>query len=108
MDCKELIDSFNKVGGSLICDYEEKKVFVIGTNLNCKIQPKDYEDLRYLAHTYACSPYKLSHIKTNNPDKIINSDIKSINYYLKNDEIGFRIDYVECFFEDIKKYKYDH
>ncbi len=100
MHCKELIELFNKVGGSLICNYEEKKVIVIGTNLKCNIETKeDNKDLEYLAHSFACSPYKLTHIKIEQPeknlDKIINSRIILANSYLKNDEIGFRIDYIE-------------
>ncbi len=91
MDCKELIDLFTKVGGSLICNYEEKKVIVIGTNLKCNIKPEDHKELNKLERVFSYSPYNLTYIKN---DKI--SDNSIINYLI-NDKMGFRIDYIDFY-----------
>lgn len=95
MDCSELIELYNKVGGTLICNYQNKKVIVLETILSCDIKPKDYKPLEELAHTFAFSPYELTHMKQSNYkiDDIINSNIKIMNRYLNNDEIGYKIVY---------------
>ena len=100
MDCVELIELFNKVGGILTCDYNKNIAYVANTNLKCDIKPKDYEKFKSLAVEFAFSPYKLEHLKyalndKNTMNKIINSEIKNKNYYMSNDEYGYKITYIE-------------
>lgn len=92
MDCSELIELYNKVGGILRCDYNKKTVNVLNTNMKCDIKPKDYPDLQGLQFAYSCG-YEVNHLKCDlkNPaDKLI----KKKNYYLNNDEYGFEIKYL--------------
>lgn len=93
MDCAELIDLFNKVGGILTCDYNKNIVTVTNTNLKCNIKPKDYDKLTELAHDFAFSPYQLEHLenKSISNDELVKSNIKLVNPYLKNNEYGFQI-----------------
>ena len=100
MNCDELIELFNKVGGDLTCNYDKGKVWVDKTNLKCDIKPKDYEKLVNLAHDFAFSPYKLEHLKynlndKNALDKIIISDVKNKNHYMSNDEYGYKITFID-------------
>jgi hypothetical protein len=49
MDCKELIELYNKVGGILTCDYDKYIVKVDKTNLKCDIvKSEDYSNLEIL------------------------------------------------------------
>lgn len=105
MNCTELIELFNKVGGVLTCNYDKEKVWVDKTNLKCDIKQKDYEKLEILAHDFAFSPYKLEHLKynlndkntldKNTLDKIVNTDIKNKNRYMSNDEYGYKITFID-------------
>lgn len=93
MNCSELIDLYNKIGGTLICNYEDKKVKVLHTNLECEIKRNDYKPFERLLFNFGNSPYEVVHIKmlNNNLENIVNSTIKLENKFLKNDEIGYKI-----------------
>lgn len=42
MDCREVVETFNKCGGIFYCDYVSNKCTVLGTNLKCSIKtPED-------------------------------------------------------------------
>jgi hypothetical protein len=51
MDCKELIELFNKVSGVLYCDYNKNKTYVVNTKLKCNITPNNFT---YLLFQYVC------------------------------------------------------
>ena len=97
MDCSELIELYNKVGGILTCDYDKKIVTVKNTNLKCDIKSSDYPKLLDLAVDFACSPYQFEHLENKfmSKSKVFNLDIKSKNRYLKNNEYGFEITYLD-------------
>ena len=96
MDCTELIDLFNKVGGILICDYNKNIVKVACTNLKCEIKSTDLGKLEHLLYEFGHSPYEQENLKNKNisNDEIIKSSIKLKNTYLDNDEFGFMIKYL--------------
>lgn len=98
MDCKELINIFNKVGGVLTCDYDKNKAFVEKTNITCDIKHNDYENFENLYRTFGYSPYSINDLKydindKNTLDKIIKNDIQIKNKHLKNDNYGFKINF---------------
>lgn len=98
MDCGELIDLFDKIGGVLQCDYDKNIVKILNTNLKCDIKLSDYKKLELLSHKFALSPYNLEHLEYNNTtqtNQIINSNIKFKNRYLKNNEYGFVITFLD-------------
>ena len=101
MDCSELIQLFEKVGGVLTCDYDKEKAWVDNTNLKCYINPNDYVKFEHLAHDWALSrPYELEHMKynlndKNTLDKIINTDIKKKNPHMSNHEYGYKITFMD-------------
>ena len=41
MDCKDMIELFNKCGGLLYCDYVSNRCTVLHTNLKCSIKSND-------------------------------------------------------------------
>lgn len=95
MDCQELIDLFNKVGGILHCDYDKKKIVVKNTNLECDIKPSNYNIISRTLYEFGFSPYEVSHIKkAMKHDEICKSNIKLVNSYLNNDESGFEIKFL--------------
>ena len=70
-------------------------MFVSNTNLECEIKQDDYKKTEELLFSFGCSPYEIEHIKTNNLDNIISSDIKLKNGFLSNDEIGYTINFID-------------
>lgn len=96
MDCSELIDLFNKVDGVLICDYNKNIVFVEKTKLKCDIKSTDYHKLERLEYDFVFSPYDVDHLenKSITNEQLISSDIKLKNYYMKNNEYGFKIKFL--------------
>jgi hypothetical protein len=95
MDCSVLMKMYEEtVGGTLVCNYDTKKMFIKHTSMKCNIKPKDYVDTVVLMMN--CEIYsdispdcKFERIKETNSKKINESDIKNINHYLNNNEIGF-------------------
>lgn len=94
MNCVELIELFNKIGGILYCDYNKNKVWVHNTNLECNIKTENYKNLEKLAHEFAFSPYELKHLTYNYINSKDISNIKLKNKYLSNNEYGFTIKYL--------------
>ena len=97
MDCEELISLFNKVGGVLVCNYNKNIVTVKNTNLKCDILPKDFQKLEILTLEYILSPYDKRLLKNDKMtiEECISSTIKLKNKYLKNNEYGFEIKYLD-------------
>ena len=95
MDCLELIRLFEEtIGGTLVCNYETKKIFIKHTAMKCNIKPKDYSEIEYFMmnsdiYSSINPDCKFERIKETDQKKINESSIKDINRYLKNNEIGF-------------------
>ena len=96
MNCIELINLFEKVGGILKCDYRNKKMFVANTILECNIYPEHYERIQFLLFEFGGSPYEVKHIKAKNKDEI-DEYIKQKNRFLSYDEIGFTINFTNSY-----------
>ena len=98
MNCSELMDLFDKtVGGVLVCNYKTNKMYVRNTNMKCDLKLSDYKKAEYLLHTYGMSPYEIENIKITDKNEINNSNIKTMNCYLNNDDIGFVINYSDTY-----------
>ena len=96
MNCSELIDLFEKVGGVLTCDYSKKTVIVENPNLKCNISPKDYPRLESMTFQWECGGgAAIRHLekKPITHHELIHSDIKLQNKFLNNNEYGFTIDF---------------
>lgn len=95
MDCSVLIKLFEEtIGGTLVCNYDTKKIFIEHTSMKCNIKPKDYEQIKiFMVNSDMYSGIipncKFKFIKETNSEKINESNIKNINHYLKNNEICF-------------------
>jgi hypothetical protein len=53
--CKELIDIFSKVGGSLVCTYDTRRCTLLPQNVSCKILPENKVDIGSLLCDFAYS-----------------------------------------------------
>lgn len=95
-DCKELIGLFEKVGGILICDYNNKIVKVNNTNLYCNIKSNDYKNLEKIYVDYVFSPYETEKLTNDklSVDEISKSTIKFVNKFLNNNDYGYKITYL--------------
>ena len=95
MDCSVLMKIYEEiVGGTLVCNYDTKKMFIKHTSMKYDIKPKDYiqtEVLMMNCEIYSdiVSDCKFERIKETDSKKINESSIKNINHYLNNNEIGF-------------------
>ncbi len=89
--CKELIELYHKVGGTLTVDYRNNTIKVKNSNLKCEFNEKEYFDVEHLGVTYAFSPYDLKHLTDKN---LCDNSIKQKNRYLKENEYGFTIKYL--------------
>jgi hypothetical protein len=98
MNCSELIDLYNKVGGVLTCNYRNKTISVDGTNLKCNINlTTDKTKIFELYNNFCYSPYDVEELTDNKMtiSEITDFDIKIYNPYLKNNQYGFKITYLD-------------
>ena len=40
VSCKELIEMFHKIGGTIVCTYDTRECTLLPQNISCKIMPK--------------------------------------------------------------------
>jgi len=93
MNCKELIELYNKVGGVLTCNYLTNRVTVANTNLECVFNSSNYYDLECLSHTFAFSPYRMDFLE-NKQINMIDKLGKKPNRFLSPNEYGFVISFL--------------
>lgn len=70
MNCTELLELFERVGGVLVCNLEENKAYIKNTKLKCDIKPSDNFKFVQLRNKYYFIPNTLEFIKYGKSDTI--------------------------------------
>lgn len=102
INCTELLELYERVGGVLVCNYEKNKAYVENTNLKCDIKPIDYSKFRELSYKYYFFPKKLEYLTYNPKDNDIEntikwykSDIYHKDKFLTHDVYGYKLNLLD-------------
>lgn len=83
MNCTELFQIFEKYGGVLQCNYDNKICHIKKTNLKCYVKPSDADNIDWLLWSNTSM--------TKNIKKNVDRTVPNVHRYQDDDSIGFTI-----------------